>query len=162
MLISARYLVEPLAFGGLVLAVVVLAAGDAISPISSEPWRHGGGRLPAASNSAAPLWTGDASLPCGISWTRFSRNCCCEQEEKLGNVEIPLRNRARWSGKTRSRWMPFLSFTRGPIGLVLDRSSVTIKENMSIGFIGPTGSGKSNFDRPPAWIARPTSGRVLH
>jgi ATP-binding cassette, subfamily B, bacterial PglK len=44
---------------------------------------------------------------------------------------------------------------------VLDRFSVTIQKNMSIGFIGPTGSGKSTLIDLLLGLHRPNSGRVL-
>jgi ABC-type multidrug transport system fused ATPase/permease subunit len=44
---------------------------------------------------------------------------------------------------------------------VLDRFSITIQKNMSIGFVGPTGSGKSTLIDLLLGLHRPTSGRLL-
>ena len=44
---------------------------------------------------------------------------------------------------------------------VLDHFSLTIQKNMSIGFVGPTGSGKSTLIDLLLGLYRPTSGRVL-
>jgi len=160
---SARYLVEPLAFGGLVLAVVVLAArGRDFSDILPNL-----GVMAVAGYRLLPtlqLLYGQVTQFTSMRYSLdevFEEFAAAEREEKSGNVEISLR-------KTRPiEWqdaiiLDAVSFIYpGTDRPVLDRFSVTIQKNTSIGFIGPTGSGKSTLIDLLLGLHRPTSGRVL-
>jgi len=160
---SARYLVEPLAFGGLVLAVVVLAArGRDFSDILPNL-----GVMAVAGYRLLPtlqLLYGQVTQFTSMRYSLdevFEEFVAAEREEKSGNVEISLR-------KTRPiEWqdaiiLDAVSFIYpGTDRPVLDRFSVTIQKNTSIGFIGPTGSGKSTLIDLLLGLHRPTSGRVL-
>ncbi len=160
---SARYLVEPLAFGGLVLAVVVLAArGRDFSDILPNL-----GVMAVAGYRLLPtlqLLYGQVTQFTSMRYSLdevFEEFAAAEREEKSGNVEISLR-------KTRPiEWqdaiiLDAVSFIYpGTDRPVLDRFSVTIQKNTSSGFIGPTGSGKSTLIDLLLGLHRPTSGRVL-
>ena len=160
---SARYLVEPLAFGGLVLAVVVLAArGRDFSDILPNL-----GVMAVAGYRLLPtlqLLYGQVTHLTSMRYSLdevFEEFAAAEQEEKLGNVEIPLRKPrpVEWQNAITLDAVSFIY--PGTDRLVLDRFSVTIQKNMSIGFIGPTGSGKSTLIDLLLGLHRPTSGRVL-
>jgi ATP-binding cassette subfamily C protein len=91
----------------------------------------------------------------------FEEFVAAELDEKSGNVEISL-------GKSRPiEWHDAITLDEvsfiypGTDRRVLDRFSITIQKNTSIGFIGPTGSGKSTLIDLLLGLYRPTSGRVL-
>jgi ABC-type multidrug transport system fused ATPase/permease subunit len=160
---SARYLVEPLAFGGLVLAVVVLAArGRDFSDILPNL-----GVMAVAGYRLLPtlqLLYGQVTHLTSMRYSLdevFEEFAAAEQEEKSGNVEISLRKPrpVEWQSAITLDAVSFIY--PGTDRLVLDRFSVTIQKNMSIGFIGPTGSGKSTLIDLLLGLHRPTSGRVL-
>lgn len=160
---SARYLVEPLAFGGLVLAVVVLAArGRDFSDILPNL-----GVMAVAGYRLLPtlqLLYGQVTHLTSMRYSLdevFEEFAAAEQEEKSGNVEISLRKPRpiEWQNAITLDAVSFIY--PGTDRLVLDRFSVTIQKNMSIGFIGPTGSGKSTLIDLLLGLHRPTSGRVL-
>jgi ATP-binding cassette, subfamily B, bacterial PglK len=160
---SARYLVEPLAFGGLVLAVVVLAArGRDFSDILPNL-----GVMAVAGYRLLPtlqLLYGQVTHLTSMRYSLdevFEEFAAAEREEKLGNVEISLRKPRpiEWQNAITLDAVSFIY--PGTDRLVLDRFSVTIQKNMSIGFIGPTGSGKSTLIDLLLGLHRPNSGRVL-
>jgi ATP-binding cassette, subfamily B, bacterial PglK len=160
---SARYLVEPLAFGGLVLAVVVLAArGRDFSDILPNL-----GVMALAGYRLLPtlqLLYGQVTHLTSMRYSLdevFEEFAAAEREEKSGNVEISLRKPRpiEWQNAITLDAVSFIY--PGTDRLVLDRFSVTIQKNMSIGFIGPTGSGKSTLIDLLLGLHRPTSGRVL-
>jgi ATP-binding cassette, subfamily B, bacterial PglK len=160
---SARYLVEPLAFGGLVLAVVVLAArGRDFSDILPNL-----GVMAVAGYRLLPtlqLLYGQVTHLTSMRYSLdevFEEFAAAEREEKSGNVEISLRKPRpiEWQNAITLDAVSFIY--PGTDRLVLDRFSVTIQKNMSIGFIGPTGSGKSTLIDLLLGLHRPTSGRVL-
>jgi ABC-type multidrug transport system fused ATPase/permease subunit len=160
---SARYLVEPLAFGGLVLAVVVLAArGRDFSDILPNL-----GVMAVAGYRLLPtlqLLYGQVTQFTSMRYSLdevFEEFAAAEREEKSGNVEISLRKPrpVEWQNAITLDAVSFIY--PGTDRAVLDRFSVTIQKNMSIGFIGPTGSGKSTLIDLLLGLHRPTSGRVL-
>jgi ABC-type multidrug transport system fused ATPase/permease subunit len=160
---SARYLVEPLAFGGLVLAVVVLAArGRDFSDILPNL-----GVMAVAGYRLLPtlqLLYGQVTHLTSMRYSLdevFEEFAAAEREEKSGNVEISLRKPPpiEWQNAITLDAVSFIY--PGTDRLVLDRFSVTIQKNMSIGFIGPTGSGKSTLIDLLLGLHRPTSGRLL-
>ncbi len=160
---STRYLVEPLAFGGLVLAVVVLAArGREFSDILPNL-----GVMAVAGYRLLPtlqLLYGQVTQFTSMRYSLdevFEEFVAAEQDDKSGNVEISL-------GKSRPiEWHDAITLDEvsfiypGTDRRVLDRFSVTIQKNTSIGFIGPTGSGKSTLIDLLLGLHRPTNGRVL-
>jgi len=91
----------------------------------------------------------------------FEEFAAAERDEQSGNVEISL-------GKSRPiEWRDAITLDEvsfiypGTDRRVLDRFSITIQKNTSIGFIGPTGSGKSTLIDLLLGLHRPTSGQVL-
>jgi ABC-type multidrug transport system fused ATPase/permease subunit len=160
---STRYLVEPLAFGGLVLAVVVLAVrGRDFSDILPNlgVMAVAGYRLLPALQLLYGQVTQFTSMRYSLDEV-FEEFVAVERDEKSGNVEI-------WLGKLRPiEWQDGITLDEvsfiypGTDRPVLNRFSVTIQKNMSIGFIGPTGSGKSTLIDLLLGLHRPTSGRVL-
>jgi ABC-type multidrug transport system fused ATPase/permease subunit len=158
-----RYLVEPLAFGGLVLAVVVLAArGRDFSDILPNL-----GVMAVAGYRLVPTLQLLYSQVTQLTSMRYSLDevfeefVAAEGDEESGKVEISL-------GKSRPiEWHDAITLDEvsfiypGTDRRVLDRFSITIQKNTSIGFIGPTGSGKSTLIDLLLGLHRPTSGRVL-
>jgi ATP-binding cassette, subfamily B, bacterial PglK len=160
---SARYLVEPLAFGGLVLAVVVLVArGRDFSDILPNL-----GVMAVAGYRLIPtlqLLYGQVTHFTSMRYSLdevFEELAAAEREEKAGKVEISLikPRPIEWQNAITLDAISFIY--PGTDRPVLDRFSVTIQKNMSIGFIGPTGSGKSTLIDLLLGLHRPTSGRVL-
>src|SRR5207247_7112078 len=91
----------------------------------------------------------------------FEEFVAAERDEKSANVEIPL-------GKSRPiEWHDAITLDEvsfiypGTDRRVLDRFSVTIQKNMSMGFIRPTGSGKSPLIGLLLRLYRQTGGRAL-
>ena len=158
-----RYLVEPLAFGGLVLTVVILAIrGRDFSDILPNlgVMALAGYRLLPALQLLYGQVTQLATMRYSLDEV-FEEFVAAERNEKSGNVEISL-------GKSHPiEWHDAITLDEvsfiypGTDRRVLDRFSITIQKNMSIGFIGPTGSGKSTLIDLLLGLYRPTSGRVI-
>jgi ATP-binding cassette, subfamily B, bacterial PglK len=160
---SARYLVEPLAFGGLVLAVVVLAArGRDFSDILPNL-----GVMAVAGYRLVPAVQVLYSQVTQITSIRYSLDAvfeefvAVERDEESGSIEISAEKPrpTKWRNAITLDEVSFIY--PGTDRRVLDRFSVTIQKNTSIGFIGPTGSGKSTLIDLLLGLHRPTSGRVL-
>jgi len=158
-----RYLAEPLAFGGLVLTVVVLAIrGRDFSDILPNLGVMAvvGYRLLPALQLLYGQVTQLATMRYSLDEV-FVEFVAAERNEKSGNAEISL-------GKSHPiEWHDAITLDEvsfiypGTDRRVLDCFSITIQKNMSIGFIGPTGSGKSTLIDLLLGLYRPTSGRVL-
>src|SRR5438093_10154949 len=146
---SARYLVEPLAFGGLVVAVLLLAArGRDFSDI-----------LP---NLGVMALAGYRLLPSlqllygQLTQISTMRHAVDEVYDEFAAAETDssIPRVMRSDGVTPAapfRWMyaivvrvVSLSFPSAPRP-TLDDLSLTIAKNTSLGVIGPTGSGKSTL-----------------
>jgi ATP-binding cassette, subfamily B, bacterial PglK len=160
---SARYLVEPLAFGGLVLAVVVLAVrGRDFSDILPNL-----GVMAVAGYRLVPTLHLLYSQVTQVTSMRYSLDevfeefAAAERDGKSRNVQISF-GKARpidWHDAITLDEVSFI-YPRTNRS-VLDRFSVTIPKNTSIGFIGPTGSGKSTLIDLLLGLHWPTSGRML-
>jgi len=160
---SARYLVEPLAFGGLVLAVVVLAArGRDFSDILPNlgVMAVAGYRLIPTLQLLYAQVTRLTSMRYSLDEV-FEEFAAAEREGKSGKIEISPRKprRIEWQDAITLDAVSFIY--PGTDRPVLDRFSIAIQKNMSIGFIGTTGSGKSTLIDLLLGLHRPTSGRVL-
>ena len=160
---SARYLVEPLAFGGLVLAVVVLAArGRDFSDILPNlgVMAVAGYRLIPTLQLLYAQVTRLTSMRYSLDEV-FEEFAAAEREGKSGKIEILPRKprRIEWQDAITLDAVSFIY--PGTDRPVLDRFSIAIQKNMSIGFIGTTGSGKSTLIDLLLGLHRPTSGRVL-
>jgi ATP-binding cassette subfamily C protein len=91
----------------------------------------------------------------------FEEFVAAERDEESGNVEISF-GEARPIDWRDAITLDEVSFIYpGTNRTVLDGFSVRIQKNMSIGFIGPTGSGKSTLIDLLLGLHRPTSGQVL-
>ena len=159
----ARYLVEPIAFGGLVLAVLILAVrGRNFSDILPNL-----GVMAVAGYRLVPALQLLYSQATQITSMRYSLDevfeefVAAESDEESRNLEISL-------GKSRPiEWQDAITLDEvsfiypGTDRRVLDRFSVTIQKNTSIGFIGPTGSGKSTLIDLLLGLHRPTRGQLL-
>jgi ATP-binding cassette, subfamily B, bacterial PglK len=160
---TARYLVEPLAFGGLVLAVVVLAArGRDFSDILPNlgVMAVAGYRLIPTLQLLYAQVTRLTSMRYSLDEV-FEEFAAAEREGKSGKIEISPRKprRIEWEDAITLDAVSFIY--PGTDRPVLDRFSIAIQKNMSIGFIGTTGSGKSTLIDLLLGLHRPTSGRVL-
>jgi len=162
---SARYLVEPLAFGGLVLAVLLLAAkGRDFSDI-----------LP---NLGVMALAGYRLLPSlqllygQLTQISTMRHAVDEVYDEFAAAEtdssIPRVMRSdgvtpaapfRWNDAIVLREVSF-SYPSAPRP-TLDDLSLTIAKNTSLGVIGPTGSGKSTLVDLLLGLYQPTAGEIL-
>ena len=158
-----RYVIEPLAFGGLVLAVVVLAVrGRDFSDILPNlgVMAVAGYRLLPAVQLLYGQVTQFTSMRYSLDEV-FEEFVAAERDEKSGSTKISLGKPCpiEWHDAVKLDDVSFIY--PGTDRRVLDRFSITIQKNMSIGFIGPTGSGKSTLIDLLLGLHRPTSGRVL-
>jgi ABC-type multidrug transport system fused ATPase/permease subunit len=162
---SARYLVEPLAFGGLVLAVLMLAVrGRDFSDI-----------LP---NLGVMALAGYRLLPAlqllygQVTQISSMRHTVDEVYDEFIAAESDTRASSRTSGEIPPqtkpyRWNEAITFRKisflyaGASRPVVDGLSLTIDKNSSVGFIGPTGSGKSTLVDLLLGLHQPTAGEIL-
>jgi len=162
---SARYLVEPLAFGGLVVAVLLLAArGRDFSDILPNL-----GVMALAGYRLLPSLQLLYSQLTQISSVRHALNEVYDEfaaaetdksirPESISDVLAPARP-LRWSDAIVLREVGFRY--PGASRPALDGLSLTIPKNSSVGVIGPTGSGKSTLVDLLLGLYHPTAGEVL-
>jgi ABC-type multidrug transport system fused ATPase/permease subunit len=160
---STRYLVEPLAFGGLVLAVVILAVqGRDFSDILPNL-----GVMAIAGYRLLPSLQLLYAQVTQLTTMRYSLDevfqefVAAEHDKESGSVEVSLEKLRpiEWQDAITLDDVSFIY--PGSDRPILDCFSVTIQKNTSIGFIGRTGSGKSTLIDLLLGLHRPTSGRVL-
>ena len=162
---SARYLVEPLAFGGLVLAVLLLAAkGRDFSDI-----------LP---NLGVMALAGYRLLPSlqllygQLTQISAMRHAVDEVYDEFvaAETEAPVLSVTGSEGRTPARpfhWNDAITLREvsfrysGTSRPALDGLSLTIAKNTSVGVIGPTGSGKSTLVDLLLGLYQPTAGEIL-
>ena len=162
---SARYLVEPLAFAGLVVAVLLLAAkGRDFSDI-----------LP---NLGVMALAGYRLLPSlqllygQLTQVSSMRHAVDEVYDEFVEAETDGSVSPAISSDALARARPFrwddsitlreISFRYpGASRPVLDEFSLSIAKNSSLGVIGPTGSGKSTFVDLLLGLYQPTAGEIL-
>jgi ATP-binding cassette, subfamily B, bacterial PglK len=162
---SARYFVEPLAFGGLVVAVLLLAAkGRDFSDI-----------LP---NLGVMALAGYRLLPSlqllygQLTQVSSMRHAVDEVYDEFVAAETDRTAAPKVSSERLARVPPFrwndaislrdVAFRYpGASRPVLDGISLTIAKNSSLGVIGPTGSGKSTFVDLLLGLYQPTVGEIL-
>ena len=162
---SARYLVEPLAFGGLVVAVLLLAArGRDFSDILPNL-----GVMALAGYRLLPSLQLLYSQLTQISSVRHALNEVYDEfaaaetdksipPEIISDALAPARP-LRWSDAIVLREVGFRY--PGASRPALDGLSLTIPKNSSVGVIGPTGSGKSTLVDLLLGLYHPTAGEVL-
>ena len=162
---SARYLVEPLAFGGLVVAVLLLAARGRdfsdILPNLGVMALAGYRLLPSLQLLYSQLTQvssmrhavdevydefvaaeTDGSIPLAISSDRVMPATPFHWNDAITLREISFRYPGAWQ-------------------TALDGISLIIAKNTSLGVIGPTGSGKSTLVDLLLGLYQPTTGEIL-
>src|SRR6266536_6524178 len=162
---SVRYLVEPLAFGGLVLAVLLLAMrGRDFSDILPN--------LGVMAVAGYRLLPSVQLLYSQLTQVSAMRHAVDEVYDEFIAAETDISMPPRISGDAFGRATPFhwdeaislrgVSFRYpGASRLALDGLSLTIPKNTSLGIIGPTGSGKSTLVDLLLGLYQPTAGEVL-
>src|SRR2546430_6333781 len=159
---SSRYPIEPVAFGGLVLAVVVLAVrGRDFSDIlpSLGVMAVAGYRLLPSLQLLYGQVTQLTSMRYSLDEV-FEEFAAAEQDEKSGNVETSL-GRPRSIASHNAVTLDTVSFVyQGTDRPVLDRFPITIHNNSSTVLMVPTASCKSSLLYLLLAWHPPTSGRV--
>ena len=162
---SARYLVEPLAFGGLVLAVLLLAMrGRDFSDILPN--------LGVMAVAGYRLLPSVQLLYSQLTQVSAMRHAVDEVYDEFIAAETDTSMPPRIRGDAFGRATPFhwdeaislreVSFRYpGASRLALDGLSLTIPKNTSLGIIGPTGSGKSTLVDLLLGLYEPTAGEVV-
>jgi ABC-type multidrug transport system fused ATPase/permease subunit len=162
---SARYLVEPLAFGGLVVAVLALAIrGRDFSDILPNL-----GVMAVAGYRLVPSLQLLYSQVTQVSSMRHSLDEVYDEfvaAETDTSVSPALDSDAfasarpfRWNDAITMREVSFRY--PGAMRPALDGLSLTIAKNTSLGVIGATGSGKSTLVDLLLGLYQPTAGEIL-
>jgi ABC-type multidrug transport system fused ATPase/permease subunit len=162
---SARYLVEPLAFGGLVVAVWLLAAkGRDFSDILPNL-----GVMALAGYRLLPSIQLLYSQLTQVSSMRHAMDEVYDEfveAETDGSVSPAISSDAlararpfRWNDSITLREISF--GYPGASRPVLEALSLTIPKNTSLGVIGPTGSGKSTLVDLLLGLYQPTAGDIV-
>ena len=162
---TARYIVEPLAFGGLVVAVLLLAMrGRDFSDILPNlgVMALAGYRLMPSLQLLYSQLTQVSSMRHAVDEV-YDEFAAAETDRSIGPaVSIEVVTGAKplvWTDAIALREVSF----RYP-GIrrhVLDRLSLNIPKNSSVGVIGPTGSGKSTLVDLLLGLYQPTTGEIL-
>jgi len=162
---SARYLVEPLAFAGLVVAVLLLAArGRDFSDILPN--------LGVMALAGYRLLPSLQLLYSQLTQVSSMRHAVDEVYDEFVEAETDGSVSPAISGDDLARARPFRwndSITLSEISFrypgasrpVLDEFSLIIAKNTSLGVIGPTGSGKSTLVDLLLGLYHPTTGEIL-
>jgi len=162
---SARYLVEPLAFGGLVVAVLLLAArGRDFSDILPN--------LGVMALAGYRLLPSLQLLYSQLTQVSSMRHAVDEVYDEFVEAETAGSVSPAISGDDLARARPFrwndsitlrvISFRYpGASRPALNKISLIIAKNTSLGVIGPTGSGKSTFVDLLLGLYQPTTGEIL-
>jgi ABC-type multidrug transport system fused ATPase/permease subunit len=161
----ARYLVEPLAFGGLVVAVLLLAArGRDFSDILPNL-----GVMALAGYRLLPALQLLYGQLTQVSSMRHAMDEVYDEfvaAETDGSVSPAISSDAlarvrpfRWNDSITLREISF--GYPGASRPALKEISLIIAKNTSLGVIGPTGSGKSTFVDLLLGLYQPTAGEIL-
>jgi ATP-binding cassette, subfamily B, bacterial PglK len=162
---SARYLVEPLAFGGLVVAVLLLAAkGRDFSDILPN--------LGVMALAGYRLLPSLQLLYAQLTQVSSMRHAVDEVYDEFVAAETdrsvpPVMSAELVTPASPFRWNNAITLCeisyRYPSAArpALEGLSLTIAKNTSIGVVGPTGSGKSTFVDLLLGLYHPTAGEIL-
>jgi ATP-binding cassette, subfamily B, bacterial PglK len=162
---SARYFVEPLAFGGLVVAVLLLAArGRDFSDILPN--------LGVMALAGYRLLPSLQLLYAQLTQASSMRHAVDEVYDEFVAAETDRAVPAATSSDVLARAMPVrwneaiilrdVGFCYpGAARPALDGVFLTIAKNTSLGVVGPTGSGKSTFVDLLLGLYQPTAGQIL-
>jgi ABC-type multidrug transport system fused ATPase/permease subunit len=162
---SARYFVEPLAFGGLVVAVLLLAARGRdfsdILPNLGVMALAGYRLLPSLQLLYAQL-TQVSSMRHAVDEV-YDEFVAAETDKSMARVistePVTVASRFRWKNA-----ITLCEVSYGYPGVprpALDGLSIVIPKNTSLGVIGPTGSGKSTLVDLLLGLYYPTAGEIL-
>lgn len=159
---APRYLIEPLAFGGLVAVVVVLALnGRGFSDILPN--------LSVMALAGYRLLPALQSLYVGLVNIAANNYTLTQLEEEISGIE----QESHAPADTGEPAVESLTFAReiqidhlkfaypGSDTLILDDFNLSIGKNESIGIAGASGSGKSTLVDLLLGLHTPTSGRIL-
>ena len=162
---SARYFVEPLAFGGLVVAVLLLAARGRdfsdILPNLGVMALAGYRLLPSFQLLYAQL-TQVSSMRHAVDEV-YDEFVAAETDKSISRA-ISVES---FTSASPVRWNNAITLCEvlyrypGASRPALDGLSVVIPRNTSLGVIGPTGSGKSTFVDLLLGLYYPTAGEIL-
>ena len=162
---SARYLVEPLAFGGLVVAVLLLAArGRDFSDILPNlgVMALAGYRLLPSLQLLYSQLTQVSSMRHAVDEV-YDEFVAAETDKSIPRVistePVTLASPFRWNDSITLREINFRY--PGASRPTLNGISLIIGKNTSLGVIGPTGSGKSTFVDLLLGLYEPTAGEIL-
>jgi ABC-type multidrug transport system fused ATPase/permease subunit len=162
---SARYLVEPLAFGGLVVAVLLLAArGRDFSDILPN--------LGVMALAGYRLLPSLQLLYAELTQVSSMRHAVDEVYEEFiaAETDRSIPSAMRFDSVTPAsplRWNDAITLHEisfrypGALRPAVDGLSLIISKNTSLGVIGPTGSGKSTLVDLLLGLYRPTAGEIL-
>ena len=162
---SARYIVEPLAFGGLVAAVLVLAIRGRdfsdILPNLGVMALAGYRLLPSLQLLYAQL-TQVSSMRHAVDEV-YDEFVAAETDRSVAtllNAEpVKSVNPLHWTKAITLREVSF--HYPGLSRPAVEELSLVIPKNSSVGVIGPTGSGKSTFVDLLLGLYQPTAGEIL-
>jgi ATP-binding cassette, subfamily B, bacterial PglK len=162
---SARYLVEPLAFGGLVVAVLLFAArGRDFSDILPNlgVMALAGYRLLPSLQLLYSQLTQVSSMRHAVDEV-YDEFVAAETDRSVPPaISSDALARARPFGWNDSITLREISFRYpGASRPALNGISLIIAKNTSLGVIGPTGSGKSTFVDLLLGLYQPTAGEIL-
>ncbi len=161
---APKYILEPIAFGGIV-AVVIIQAGigkdfASILPTLGIIGLAGYRMLPAAQILYAQI-SQIATQRHALEevYDEFQKDGVASNENAATCVSSKKPAPLKWAHEIQ---IEDLSFGYpGAKNPVLDRFSLIIKKGNSIGIIGPTGSGKSTLIDAILGLHQPTGGRLL-
>jgi ATP-binding cassette, subfamily B, bacterial PglK len=162
---SARYFVEPLAFGGLVVAVLLLAARGRdfsdILPNLGVMALAGYRLLPSLQLLYAQL-TQVSSMRHAVDEV-YDEFVAAETDKSMPRVisteAVTLASPFRWKNAITLCQVSYRY--PGAPRAALEGLSLVIPKNTSVGVIGPTGSGKSTFVDLLLGLYHPTAGEIL-
>jgi ABC-type multidrug transport system fused ATPase/permease subunit len=162
---SARYFVEPLAFGGLVVAVLLLAAkGRDFSDILPN--------LGVMALAGYRLLPAVQLLYAQLTQVSSMRHAVDEVYDEFVAAETDRPPAAATTDDALAPATPFrwedsitlrdVSFCYpGGVRPAVDQLSLVVPKNTSLGVIGPTGSGKSTLVDILLGLYEPTAGEIL-
>ena len=162
---SARYLVEPLAFAGLVVAVLLLAArGRDFSDILPNL-----GVMALAGYRLLPSLQLLYSQLTQVSSMRHAVDEVYDEfvEAETGGSVTPAISSDALARAKPLRWNDSITLREisfrypGASRPALEALSLTIPKNTSLGVIGPTGSGKSTLVDLLLGLYQPTAGEIV-
>jgi len=162
---APKYLLEPLAFGGIIVVVISLASLgqglDQILPVMGVIGFAALRLLPAAQILYAQLSQISTSRHnVEEIYEEFKKTSCdntriVRRKQITAPTDIPM----TWNREVRLENVTFEY--HGGHKPVINNINLTVEKNISIGIIGPTGSGKSTLVDLILGLHSPTSGRIF-